>query len=483
MPRLASLYRFAIAGSLALVTAACDISGIGDGVRPVSIEIAPPRTVAEGENFKTPLCFADQMSVIVRFSNGSAGNYTGRNVTWTSSDKTVVEVSNADYPTADAPEFGRGVLIPKAAGNATITVNYVGMSASYDVEVISPTEVTMNTSRLAIAPNTAGALTLSAVIDGEELDVTRSATWSFLEGEGAKDFATIGANTGIVVAKAQDKDLRAQATLSLCPDNLGITLPPPADVIISTPAELVLTREFAAAPNDELVKGTTDAMKVIALLESGDEQDLTSQATYTAASTPPEGAENPPPRVIIPGSAGVRSLMVGLTVGTDQVKATWTNVKPEGSGTPETLDSNWVPFTVVEDTVRLLAVAPASDITLRVGGSTNLTAEATYTTVPTRKQFVTRHVAWTSSKATEVGVGNGVNGGLVVAGTTLTSATVPPVEIVAKVTIGSGDSATTVESNKIKVCVVAADATVDDIPDGCPTTIVGDDEEEEDEDL
>jgi hypothetical protein len=485
MPRLASLYRFAIAGSLALVTAACDISGIGDGVRPVSIEIAPPRTVAEGENFKTPLCFADQMSVILRFSNGSAGNYTNRNARWTSSDENVVKVSNGDYPSPDDPElvYGRGVLIPITAGNATITVNYVGMSASYDVEVIEPESITLNTDRLAIAPNTAGALALTALIDGEELDVTRSATWSFVEGDGAKDFATIGANTGIVVAKAQDKELTARAKLSLCSGRADSIQE--AAVVISSLQSIALTREFADAPNDELVKGTSDKLTAIGTLLSGDTQDLTTQLTYLSDETTGSG-ENPP-KILLAGLGGVRNYAVGFSVGTATMRAVWYGVDPTPDETEEddrpNLASNNLPFTVVEDTVSSLAVAPASDITLRVGGSTNLTAEATYTTVPTRKQFVTRHVAWTSSKATEVGVGNGVNGGLVVAGTTLTSATVPPVEIVAKVTIGSGDSATTVESNKIKVCVVAADATVDDIPDGCPTTIVGDDEEEEDEDL
>lgn len=463
MLRFASLHRYILAGSLVLATAACDISGIGDGNALESIELNRLTGLLDSTSNKSYVCFTDQLQVVGRFSDGQAGDYSSR-ATWSSSNPAVVEVSNGDIqlPTDPTLAYARGTLIPRAPGTATITANFVGLKASYEVQVVAPEAFEMETSQLVLAPNTAGALSLLATIDGEELNVTRAASWSFVQDEEVtEDYASIGAATGIIVAKdvSTGITLTAKADFVLCPDFAGAQNLQ-ASVVVSPLVGIELTREFADAPDNELVKGTTDLLKAVGTLATGDTQDLTAQLTYTAADT----------EKVFVGAGGVRNLVSGLAVGETTVKATWTGIDPDPEDDdvdPPTLDSNSVVFNIVEDTVHSLAIDPPEGVTLKVGSSTQLTAKATYTAVPTRTQFITRHVAWSSSDGTKLGVGNGASsGGLLVAGTEVVTAT--PLEITAKFTNGSGDTATTVEQ-KIPVCIVAADAT--EAPVGCPPLV------------
>ncbi len=475
MLRFASLQKLVIAGSLVLATAACNIGGIGDGNKPDSVEIVRVTGLLDRTTNKSYVCFTDRLQLIGRFTDGQVGDYTNRNATWTSSNPSVLQVSNGDIPLPSQADlfFPRGTLIPRSAGTAVISVDYVGLKTSYEVEVRTPEAFEIQTPQLVIAPNTLGGLVLAATIDGRELDVTPAAAWSFVQdAEFTDDFATIGATTGVVAARGETTGvtLTARATLELCPELEGIDNLT-ANVVVSEIQSIAITREFADAPDNELVRNTTDLLTVTATLASGDTQNLTAQQSITYASDATT--------IAIPGAAGVRNLVSGLAVGTANITATWTGVDPDPENDdidPPTLPSAPLPLTIVEDTISALEVTPAG-ATIRVGGRVQFAAEATYTAVPTRKQGVTRHIAWTSSDTDEVALStNGFSGGL--AGSVNDEPTTAPVEITATATIsGSGDTAVTV-TKKVLVCVIAADAPASPLPAGCPPLVDEDDDEE-----
>lgn len=455
MLRFALPFRIAIAAALALATAACDINGIGKGTRPVSMEIIRATSLLDPESNRSYLCFTDQIRVIAYFNDDrQVGDFTARQtLKLTSSDTSVIEVSNGDIPVegSETLVYSPGTLIPRGVGTATITAQFSDLSASYEVEVVAPQDISLSATRLALAPNTLAALTLTADIDGEDVNVTSAAAWSFVE-EDFEDIALIGAATGVVAGVAPGT-LTAKAVFSLCP---SVAVGLEAEVEVSPVQSLLLTREFEDAPNDELVINTTDALKAVATLLSGDTQDLTQQVSYTSDVTDVLGT----------GAGAVVNLVRGIKEGTANVKATYSEKDPDPEDDdvdPRTVDSNSLPFTIVDDTLASIAITP-DGITLAPGEDVQFTAEGTYTLVPTRKQMITRHVVWSSSDAEEVAIGNGVTSGGYAVGVKTTD---EPVTITAKFTIGTGDDAPVIEKT-VKVCVIPPEVEDDDIPAGCP---------------
>lgn len=468
MLRSALPLQIAIAAALTLATAACDINGIGDGTRPVRMEILRASSLLDPESNRSYLCFTDQVRVIAYFSdNRQVGDFTDRQtLRLTSSNPAVIEVSNGDLAVegSDNMLYAAGTLIPRSVGIATITAQFSELQATYEVEVVAPQSVTLSAPRLALAPNTMSSLTATADIDGEEINVTSAATWSFVE-EDSEDIALIGTNTGVVAGLAPG-ELTARAVFALCPTVVA-TLE--AEVEISPVTSILLTREFADAPDNELVKGTTDQFKAVATLASGDTQDLTTQITYTSDKT----------EFVAPNAGNVAGLMRGNDVGDALITATYTGVDPdlEDDDDPPTVDSNVVTIAVVDDTVDELSISPAG-ATLRTNSSVQFVAEATYTAVPTRKQLITRHVNWVSSDTSKIAVGVGFSSaGLAVSGTAKTEED-EPVTLTAKFTIGSGDDAVTIE-DEVELCVIGPE---DDVPEGCPPLLPAEDDDEDDDD-
>lgn len=467
MLRFALPYRMACIGALGMALVACDIGGIGSGTRPERLEIVRGSSALDPDSNRTYECFTDQLFVLAYFDdNRQVGDFTGRPGTeWSSSNPAVALVSNGDIPVEGVTGmvYSPGTVIPKGPGTAIITASFSILRASYEIEVVQPTDIKLDKTRLAIAPNTLGGLRVLATIDGEEVDVTSSAVWTLL-GEDAADTAAIGASTGVVFGSAEGT-VKARADFQLCPTLAGDL---EADVVVSPVQSILLTREFDTAPNDELVSGTTDQLKAIATLESGDTQDLTSQLSYASDD---EGVVPIGPAGI--GAGNVPGLMRGNDEGVALVTATYTGIDPEDDDIDApTVDSNAVTFAVVEDTVAAVTITPAG-VTLRTNSSQQFEAEATYTAVPTRKQRITRHVNWVSSDTQKLAVGVGFNSaGLAVSGTAKTEED-EPVTLTARFTLSSGTDPNSADddivvSDEVEICIIEPD---DDVPDECPALI------------
>jgi len=410
--------------ALVLTLSACDISGIGDGNKLESLEVARLRVnQADFNGNKVYRCFRHQLQLVGVFSDGQRGDYSARGH-WTSSNPARVRVSNGDIqlPNDPALAYAAGTLLPVSEGTATITGEFVGLTATYEVEVRSPTSFSISPASLSVAPKTASAISVRTLIDGYDLNVTDLATWSYATPN--TDVATIGASSGVVVGVAAGPELTAQAQFPLCEGFApaqGLT----AKVNVRPLTGLTLAREFADAPNNELINGTTDSLKTVASFAGTSEtQDVSGQVTYTSDK----------PTIAVPGLLGLRNLVSGLSVGTAMVTS-----KYKESDTAAEISSNPVMFTVVDDTLNTLSVSPEV-ATITALSTQQFVATGHY--LSGRSQRITRHVTWSSGDTAKVLIGNGASApGLAVS--QLPEATTSAIKITGKLVIGTGDTAVT----------------------------------------
>ncbi|MEQ1438272.1 hypothetical protein AAG565_02815 [Fontimonas sp. SYSU GA230001] len=450
--------------------AACNINGIGSGNKLETLEISRQTALIDRSSPASYVCFTDKLQLIGTFTNGGRADYSARG-RWRSSNPDIVAVSNGDilFPGSTTTAYASGTIVPKAEGTATITAEFVGLSASYDVEVrrLPDDAIQLTESAITLAPETVRGLSLTADVDGYLLNVTGAANWSFVdEGSGvtAADFATIGVGSGIVVAKLADNlpvTLRARAEFPLCQDTGGTDpLRYEADVTVAPLTGLTLEREFTDAPNDELIVGTTEAFKVTGHFDSGAVQDLTGQVPLKSDNVE-----------VATALALVRNIVSALKAGTVGITAVYGGDDGNNAADdrdPPQVDSNTVTLNTVVGELQGFTIAPL-DATLKALGRQQFTATGTFlVNGETRSQPITRGVSWlvttTDGKATAAASYSNALGS---AG--LVASLLPQADTVkVKATRGSGDSA---QSQETTLCIYTPDTAAPDCPppsDGNP---------------
>ncbi|SFF45337.1 hypothetical protein SAMN04488120_104232 [Fontimonas thermophila] len=389
MFRLIPSLRIAVLFATAAVLSACDIGGIGDGNRLESLQIARLTALIDRDRNDSYVCFTDKLQLIGTFTNGGRGDYSSR-ARWASSDPSIVAVSNGDIliPGSQTLAYAPGTIIPKAQGTATITAEFVGLSASYEVTVktIEPSAIEISAERIVLAPETVRGLSLTAHVDGYELDVTQAATWSFVDAnDQTDDIATINATTGTVVARLPPTlpvTLRARAEFPECQDETH-TAPRryEADVVIDNPESLTLEREFAdGAP---LIVNTSEAYKVTANFSGGETQDLTGQAKLESSDS----------ATIAPT---VFSIVSALKAGSSvMLKAVYGGPSAEGDEAfPPRVESNVISLDAVEGVLQGFTIAPLNE-TITALGRQQFTALGRFMSGDALiEQPITRHVIW-----------------------------------------------------------------------------------------
>ncbi len=389
-----SLYRFVAIALAAAGLSACDFSGIGDGSRPEKLEIQrnPQASLLDVSDDVEAFyrCFPDQLQAVMTFTNGrvDASGLLNDRVRWSSSDPSVVEVSNRDVllPDSETQAFGPGVLVPRGVGTATVSAEFVGLTAQYEVEVRDVDAVAINKNAIRLAPETGDFLTLMASIDGFDIDVTQLASWSF-DGadDDANDIARIGANTGVVTGVGLGGPLTARGTFILCKDDprFGELK---ATVVVEPLTGLELQREFTSAPNDELIVGTTERMRVTGRFADGASVDLGGQVRIDSSA----------PSVIAAGLA-FPQFVSALTVGTTQLTAIYggdDGNNDAGDTDPPEVQSNVVTLNAVEGELQGFTIAPLNP-TITALSRQQFTATGTFSVSgQTRTQDITRGVLW-----------------------------------------------------------------------------------------
>jgi len=417
--------RVAAVAALGIFVAACN--GIGDGIKLESVSVVPLSiantnvfdTVATTKIFR---CVRDQVKAYGKFTDGEIGEYTTRGH-WSSSDSSIVKVSNGDLiedhvPGQDASVvFTPGTLTPVSPGTATVSFDYVGLHEDIQVTVqdLPDEAITLSPSDNPMAPGSSTFLVARADLDGTTADITNSATFEFVNKNDA--VATLDTG-GFVKAIAPGGPLTAKATFTACDAT------PTATVTVKPIENLTLTKEF---PVEGLANGTSEKLTVTADFGDGTSQDLSLLATYCVAPDP-QGF------IAFLASASVRDYVIAANPGSVGITAIF---PPISSFTPPTgadaftcsnpppadqfVQSNDIALTALNSQLCSIEVtaAPPSDpktATIEFGSTqqfkatgkfTTATIDATHTaaqacadTANVFAQDITRHVTWTVSDTT-----------------------------------------------------------------------------------
>jgi uncharacterized protein YjdB len=368
--------------------------------RLVSISVSPANpTLAKGS--------VQAFDAVGIFSDGSSKDLSTQ-VSWSSSDATVVSVSNAQGTS--------GVGTCLGTGSATVTATLAGVSGSSTVTVTAAVIVSLAVEPPlpSLAKGTTLQLTAIATYsDATTQDVTGQVTWGSSDGSVATVSNAAG-QRGLVAAVGTGTT-SASAQLS------GVT---GATTVTVTAATLV---SLALSPsNASLAKGTSRQLTATGTYSDGSTQDLTTQVAWTSSDGTIAAVGN---------GAGTQGLVTGVGAGTATISAA------SGGVTAST------PLTVTAAQLVSISLSPPST-SLAKGTSQRFAAIGTYSDATT--QDLTTQASWTSSDATVAAVSNGAGTQGLVAAVGVGSATVT-----ATLSGVSGSAPVTVTSATLTSIVVA----------------------------
>lgn len=409
-------------GMLVMAAAAAALSGcdsVGEGNGLIGLELIPER--AEGTRGNPDYlavsyeCIPESIALVGRFTNGTSGRFN-RRANWTSSDESVVRVSQGDIPIPGlaGSNFERGVLVPVAPGTAEVTAEYVGLSISIPVEVRSPDSVRLTRTALAMAPLTIESVGMEAVINGIAETVTGLALWSLSDESG--DFVSVS-SIGTVSAKAvTSAPIELTGRLPLCADadyaqSTTIDGAQTLDINVSAIQSIAIESEFTSGNNvddnidHELMQGTTEFFTATARLDGGATQDLTNQANLAFLAT--DTVDD----VTVATFLGTpRGLLVGVEVaeGTDSAQTAVT-ARLGAEDDPLVFESAPVNVTVRNYPLTAFSIEPLT-ASIEALATQQYTATGTFDSgAGDVTQLITRQVTWASSDTGAVVIGTGAS--------------------------------------------------------------------------
>lgn len=383
-------HKIVLAAALA-VTGLAGCEGLGEGNAPEALSIG------QGVDgiIEATECDIQQLTALAEFSNGGVGVFTDR-VVWRSSDESVVRVSNRDI---EAPSsggtFGSGVMIPVAPGTASVFAELAGLETRVDVVVDALDGLAIDTPESTTAIGATRFLRAVGDKDGEELDLSIRASWSFDDSN--EDVATIdyaqrfdGSYVGVIEGLAEG-ERQAVAVLDFCEERAT------AVVRVAPVQTLELRREYEGST--QLVTGTTEFMYPFALFENGDEQDLDGQVIFTSSDEEV---------VLVDAFSTAPSLVLALAAGGPvQVTATFGAEEPEEG---EEIDLSTGVTSAPQDVTVVDAVLTSLDITpdaptVAFGDTLDFVATGSFDD-GAFEQVITRSAGWSTDDTDVARFGN-----------------------------------------------------------------------------
>jgi len=315
-----------------------------------------------------------QLNASASYSDGTEVALTS-GVIWKSSATGVV--------TVDSDGNATGV----AAGSATITATFQGVSGSASLQVTAQAKTL---SSLAISPATATLQTGATIqfaangtySDGSTADITSQAAWTSAD----SSVATVDAHgkaTGVAAGSA-----------SIAATFQGITNSAAVQV---TPPSVTLSSIAISPATATLQAGATIQLTANGTYSDGSTADITSQAVWTSA-------DNSVATVDAHGKA------TGVAAGSATITATVQGVS----------NSATLQVTAPTKTLSSIAVSPAST-TLQTGATGQFTATGTYSDGTSAS--LSSGVTWSSSNAAVATVNSSGTASAVAAGTATITAT------------------------------------------------------------
>ena len=367
--------------TVATMSNALGYDGIGVGLNPGSVTISA--TLA-GVSASTVLTVtpATLVSIGVTPANPSIANgltsqfaatgvYTDNStqdltasVAWTSSDPTVVSISNASA--------SHGLATGVSTGSVTITAASGSVSGSTNLTVTPAVlvSIALIPANPSIANGTQQQFAATGTYtDASTHDVTQAVTWSASDTTVATISNGSGSN-GLATSVGQGS-VTITATLGAIAGVTGLTV---------TPAALVSIAVIPANPS--IANGTAQQFAATGTYTDNSTQPLTTSVNWSSSDTTVASISN---------ASGSNGLASSVGQGTAAITATLGTI------------SGSTGLTVTAATLVSIAITPLSP-SITDGTTQQFTATGTYTDNST--QNLTASVTWTSSDATIASISN-----------------------------------------------------------------------------
>ncbi len=262
----------------AVLFSAC--SSIGDGNGPTSLELFVGGDSESGEMFR---CQINTPSAILTFDNGTAANFASR-ATWTSSDPSVLAVSDGDFPAPDGQFFINGVALPIAPGTATLTVNYLDFEDSIDVTV-SEVDLSVTPKNQTLIQGQSVFMSATGILNGQTAqlaaDFSSLGQWSVVGAEDDSSASTIDSANGLLTARDDAEGVdQIEFRIDFCDTTVGAEV----SVLNQTlqTIELVRADDLDTPLNEVAVPPDASvALRAIGHFSGGFTQDMTSRVLFS----------------------------------------------------------------------------------------------------------------------------------------------------------------------------------------------------------
>jgi uncharacterized protein YjdB len=298
----------------------------------VSINITPP-------SFSLAAGLSIALKATGNYSDGSTLDLTDQ-VSWFSSDASIVQVSNASG--------SRGMADAVAPGIANISASFSGLSGTSYLTVTNATLMSIDVS--PATPSVAAGLTLSFnatghFSDSSTLDITQLVLWQSSD-NGVATISNFDSTRGTITAVSQ-----GTTTISATLGSITGTTP-----LSVTNAQLTSIQVTPANP--AAVVGGTVQMTAIGAFTDTSQQDITSQVTWASSDTTVAGVSN---------AASSKGLVTGNGVGQSTITATFGAIQGSATATISSDPNSPVSLTAVAAPDLILNDgADASTITVTV---------------------------------------------------------------------------------------------------------------------
>ena len=281
-------------------------------------------------------------------------------------------------PGSGNAQLAKGTILPVAPGTATITAEFLGQTASLEVQVDALTGLRIEPAQSTTAIGATRNQDVFGLVDGEELLLDSFAQFTF-DGD-SEAIADVSANAGTITGLAAGT-LTSRVLMDFCDEEVT------ADVEIAPVQTLTLSKEFDGT--NELVVNTTELYTTTAEFANGDTQDLSFQVTLQSSNED---------IALFNRAFGLTNALFGLAADPAPVQITARfDTTPEDEEDDAFVLSQAIDVTIVDATLDSLAITP-DPLEIDGLGQGQLSVTGTYDG-GTRTQSLDRHVLWVSNNA------------------------------------------------------------------------------------
>lgn len=223
----------ALAGLVAALLGGCDSIGDGNTIKTLKLSqalsfyeqsvVVNPN--AAGEKLHMYDCFCANLGLTGIFNDGTSYPYFATRAKFTSSDPSVVSVSNLNDPTVTACPLGQngaGLLLPHGPGTATITAEFAGLKDTIDVEVVDTASAgTFDLHPLAPSTGQVGVgasmpMIFDAVLDGRVALLNNNVTSWTVDAPADDNIAKINGIGQLLGVSRSNGTITARANFGAC---------------------------------------------------------------------------------------------------------------------------------------------------------------------------------------------------------------------------------------------------------------------------